>query len=81
MRRHVGSVGGRLNAEQQGELLDAIAAGRCPFLVCGNGGRVKRTVTWMVKSLTLPVALALKPTRAATLDVLVCEQHAGRPEA
>jgi len=65
-----------MNAEQQGKLLDLISKGMCPYGVCGLGGRHLRRLTYLVNSLTLPVALVCGTTRVVTLDLLVCDIHA-----
>jgi hypothetical protein len=65
-----------LTAEQQAALLDRISTGRCPYPDCGGGASHHRRATWLVASLTLPVAVLRGPTRAVTFDVRVCDFHA-----
>lgn len=64
---------------EQGQLLDRISVGKCPYPDCGNGALYPRRLWYLLASLTLPVALRHKPVRMVGLDLKVCRLHAGKP--
>jgi hypothetical protein len=64
-----------VNGEQQGWLLDRLAAGLCPYSLCSSRGWVMQRLAFVVMSLTLPVALRHGPNRLVVLDMRVCDFH------
>lgn len=66
-----------MDTEQQGWLLDRLASGMCAYYGCAVRGSVWRRLGFVVKSVSLQVALRHGPSRLVMLDMKVCSFHAG----